>query len=148
MSDAVILDSGPLGVLCNPYHSQKPFAIRVWVADLLKVGRRGILPDIMDYEIRRELIRNQSHNALALLDFQGTRLEYLPLTTAAMRCAADLWAQARNAGQPTVVDWALDCDVILAAQALTLGAPAVIATTNIAHLSRFTQAELWQNIVP
>ena len=148
MSDAVILDSGPLGVLCNPSNSPNPVAIRAWVADLLKASRRVILPEIVDYEIRRELIRVQSNNALALLDLQGTRLEYLPLTTAAMRCAADLWAQARNAGQPTAVDWALDCDVILAAQALTLGAPAVIATTNIAHLSRFTQAELWQNIVP
>lgn len=39
--------------------------------------------------------------------------------------------------------------VILAAQALTLGAPDVlVATTNIGHLFRFVPAELWQDIVP
>jgi hypothetical protein len=39
--------------------------------------------------------------------------------------------------------------MILAAQALTLGAPAVdIATSNVGHLSRFVPAELWQNITP
>jgi hypothetical protein len=43
----------------------------------------------------------------------------------------------------------LDADVVLAAQALTLGAaPVVIATSNVGHLSRFVPAELWQNITP
>jgi hypothetical protein len=115
---------------------------------LLCAGRRVILPEIADYEIRRELIRIQSHNALTLLTMYGTRLEYLPLITTAMRCAADLWAQSRNSGQQTAANAALDCDVILAAQTLTLGVPTIIATTNIAHLSRFTPAELWQNIIP
>jgi hypothetical protein len=37
--------------------------------------------------------------------------------------------------------------MILAAQAVSLGLPqAVIATTNVGHLSRFVQADLWQNI--
>ena len=39
--------------------------------------------------------------------------------------------------------------MILAAQALTLGAPAVVvATTNVGHLTRFVSAELWQNVHP
>ncbi len=39
--------------------------------------------------------------------------------------------------------------MILAAQALMLGAPAVvIATTNVGHLARFAPAELWQNVRP
>jgi predicted nucleic acid-binding protein len=108
----------------------------------MNAGRRVILPEIADYEIRRELIRIQSHSALMLLNLYGTQLEYLPLNTLAMQHAADLWAQARNSGQPTASASALDCDVILAAQTLTLAVPAIIATTNIAHLSRFTQAEL------
>ena len=148
MKDAVVLDAGPLGLLCNPNNSRHPTAIRAWVADLMNAGRRVILPEIADYEIRRELIRIQSHSALILLNLYGTQLEYLPLTTPAMQHAADLWAQARNSGQPTASASALDCDVILAAQTLTLAVPAIIATTNIAHLSRFAPAELWQNIIP
>jgi hypothetical protein len=45
----------------------------------------------------------------------------------------------------------LDCDVLIAAQALTLGIPSsdlVIATTNVGHLSRFVTADLWTNIRP
>jgi len=43
----------------------------------------------------------------------------------------------------------LDVDVILAAQALNFGGPAlhfVVATGNVGHLSRFVPAAEWQNI--
>lgn len=74
-------------------------------------------------------------------------IEYLP--TAAMRQAAQLWAQARQQGQPTAGDKTIDGDTILVAQAMTVGVPDIlIATTNVGHLSRFTTAELWQNIAP
>ena len=74
-------------------------------------------------------------------------VEYLPITTAAMRKAAKFWAQARQQGQPTAADNTLDGDMILAAQATTLGVSNVaIATTNVGHLARFAPAELWQNI--
>jgi hypothetical protein len=65
-----------------------------------------------------------------------------------MRLAAELWAQARNAGLPTGSSAALDGDVILAAQALTLGGPIVVATGNPTHLSRFVPAEDWTAITP
>ena len=55
MNDAVVLDSGPLGVLCNPNNHAQPVAIRAWVAALLAAGRRVIIPEIADYEVRREL---------------------------------------------------------------------------------------------
>jgi hypothetical protein len=81
------------------------------------------------------------------LDALAGQVEYLPLTTAAMRQAAVFWAQARQQGQPTAGDKTLDGDMILAAQAATLGiSDVVIATTNVGHLSRFVPAELWQNI--
>lgn len=66
-----------------------------------------------------------------------------------------LWAQARNLGTPTADPKELDCDVLIAAQALdyqtTQGlAPGelVMATVNIGHHSRFLTAGLWQNITP
>jgi len=66
----------------------------------------------------------------------------------AMRRAAELWALARGSGQPTASDHALDGDVILAAQALSLNTPVVVATGNPSHLTRFVPAELWSNITP
>jgi hypothetical protein len=72
---------------------------------------------------------------------------YLEIKTPVMRLAAELWARARQRGQPTASDQSLDADVILAAQALLLNDPNVIvATTNVAHISRFVAADLWQNI--
>jgi predicted nucleic acid-binding protein len=73
----------------------------------------------------------------------------LAITTIAMRRAAELWADARRSGKPTAADATIDVDVILAAQALTLGIKQiVIATTNPGHLVRFVPAELWENVVP
>lgn len=111
-------------------------------------GRCVIVPEIADYEVRRELLRVNSRNALVNLNQLGTQLEYLALTTAAMRRAAELWARARNTGLPTAPDLAIDADVILAAQSLTLGTPLIVATGNPAHLVRFVRAELWSSITP
>lgn len=112
-------------------------------------GRRVVVPEITDYEVRRELLRLGRSRAIARLDALAQATEYVPITTAAMRKAADLWAQARQQGQPTAGDNTIDADVILIAQALTLGAQSVIiATVNVGHLSRFAPADQWQNIVP
>jgi hypothetical protein len=65
------------------------------------------------------------------------------------RCVRQLWSKtrARQQGQPTADDKALDGDVILAARAITLGITnVVIATTNVGHLSRFAPAALWPDI--
>ena len=148
MSGIIILDAGPLGLLTNPNNSSRPSACRAWLAALRAAGRRVVVPEIADYEVRRELIRIQSHAALANLDAFGVVLDYLPLTTTAMQMAADLWAQARNVGLQTAPDLALDADVILAAQALSLNTPVVVATSNTSHLARFVTSEQWSNIVP
>jgi predicted nucleic acid-binding protein len=112
-------------------------------------GARIILPEIADYEIRRELWRANKVRGLERLDALGDLLEYLPLTTAAMRQAARFWARARQQGQPTAGDKTIDGDMILAGQAATVDADhLVIATTNVGHLARFAPADLWQNIAP
>lgn len=149
MKPVVVLDSGPLGLLSHTRRSAVAVACEQWLASLLTVGRRVLVPEIADYEVRRELLRIVRTRAIARLDALAQATEYLPLTTAAMRRAAELWAQARQQGQPTAGDNTIDADMILAAQALTLGTPdVVIATTNIGHLSRFVPAELWQNLLP
>jgi predicted nucleic acid-binding protein len=148
VSAAVLLDAGPLGILSHPRNPPHVAVCRQWLVDLSAARRRVIVPEIADYEVRRELIRLSSQNALINLDQLGAQLEFLPLTTVAMRLAAELWAQARSAGRPTASDPALDADVILAAQAITLNTAVVVATGNPAHLKRFVPAELWSNITP
>jgi predicted nucleic acid-binding protein len=106
-----------------------------------------IVPEITDYEVRRELLRAGKSKGVAQLDALIGLLEYLPLTTPAMRQAAIFWAQARQQGRPTAGDQTIDGDMILAGQAMTLGVTdVVIATTNVGHLARFAPAELWPNI--
>ncbi|WP_071525311.1 hypothetical protein [Spirulina subsalsa] len=76
-------------------------------------------------------------------------MDYIPLSTDSLLLAAQLWAQARQTGQPTADPKALDGDVILSAQARLLASEktkVVVATTNVGHLSRFVNAEHWQSI--
>jgi len=150
LTPAILLDSGPLGLLTAPPGKRGQVTVcSAWLVSLLAAGARVIVPEIADYEVRRELVRLKKSKSIARLDALGVATEYLPLTTAAMRRAAEFWAQARQQGKPTAGDKTIDADVILAAQCVTLGAsPVVVATTNIGHLSRFVPAELWQNIVP
>jgi predicted nucleic acid-binding protein len=143
----VVLDSGPIGLVTNPKLSAESVACAQWLQTHITSGSRIIIPEIADYEIRRELLRVNKTKGIARLDALAKALEYLPITTAAMRQAAQLWAQARQQGQPTAGDRTIDGDMILVAQAITLAIPdVVVATTNVGHLSRFTAAELWQNI--
>jgi predicted nucleic acid-binding protein len=149
VSHTIVLDAGPLGLVTNPKNSPQSLACAQWLQALVASGVQVILPEISDYEVRRELLRAQKQKGIERLDALAGLLQYLPLSTAAMRQAAALWAKARQQGQPTAGDKALDGDVILAGQAMTFDAPdVVVATTNVGHLSRFIPAELWQNIEP
>lgn len=149
MKPVVFLDSGPLGLLCHTRRSPVTVACEQWLTALLTAGRRVLVPEIIDYELRRELLRLGRRAALVRLDALAHAAGYVPLSTPAMRRAAELWAQARQQGQPTAGDNTIDADMILAAQALTLGVPdVIIATTNVGHLSRFVPADLWQAITP
>jgi predicted nucleic acid-binding protein len=150
MSLAVLLDAGVLGLLTTPPGKSTEAAdCARWLAACMQGGKRVLVPEITDYEVRRELIRMGKVKAISQLDALAVTTEYLPLTTAAMRKAAELWAQARQTGQPTSGDKTIDADMILVAQALTLGvADVIIATTNVAHLGRFVTADAWQNITP
>lgn len=147
MNQVIILDTGPLGLVTNPKLSPESIECARWLQNHINSGSRVIIPEIADYEVRRELLRANKIKGIARLDDLAKFLEYLPITTTAMQKAAELWAKARQKGQPTAGDKTIDGDIILVAQAITLGVPdVVIATTNIGHLSRFIKAEQWQNI--
>jgi predicted nucleic acid-binding protein len=152
MISSVFLDAGPLSLLTQRRgKSGEADACKRWLASLSLQGIHVYVPEIADYEVRRELVRAKKTAGVVRLDTLKTRAHYLPISTDAMLLAAQLWAQVRNQGLPTADPHALDADVILAAQALTSGRPPsdiVIATTNVGHLARFVAADLWQNITP
>ncbi len=146
MARVILLDAGPLGMVTHPRANPD---IVDWLKAMLYSGATILVPEIADYEVRRELLRAKKSKGVKRLDQLKRTIGYLPISTQAMLLAAELWAQARNQGYPTADDKALDADVILAAQASTLndtGDDPVIATTNVGHLSRFAQADQWQNI--
>ena len=138
-----------MGLLANPKTSPDGLACRQWVRDNVAVGVEVFLPEIADYEVRRELLQARLTASVARLDTLRAELDYLALTTSVMQRAAALWAEVRQAGRPTADRHALDGDVILAAQALSLGYvpdEVIVATTNASHLSRFITARRWQEI--
>jgi predicted nucleic acid-binding protein len=146
MSRVILLDTGPLGMISHPRPNR---AIVEWVRDLLQSGAEILIPEIADYEVRRELLRARKAKGVKRLDELKVTMGYVPLTTEAMLQAAEFWAQARRRGQPTAKDAAPDGDAILAGQAATLDTGTgelVIATTNTKHLSRFARAEIWDQI--
>jgi hypothetical protein len=90
VSAAVLLNSGPLGILVNPGNRPHVVACHAWLSALQAAGRRVLLPEIADYEVRRVLIRIQSQTALSNLDLLASQLEYLPLHCDSSRPSARL----------------------------------------------------------
>lgn len=149
MSRLILLDSGPLGLVTNPRDSEQSRLCNAWLSGVLTGGSEVLVPEIADYEVRRELIRAGRTKGLARLDGLAERIGYLPITTVVWRRAAEFWAQARAAGKPTASNAALDADMLLASQAVVAseeGHEIVVATTNVGHLGRFVNARLWPAI--
>jgi hypothetical protein len=150
---AVVLDSGPVGLLAYAQASSVAERCGRWLMSLLAAGTQVYLPKIADYEVRRELLRAGLAAALARLDALSATsgITYVPLSTSSMRVAAHHWADARRRGRPTADPKALDADAILAAQARLLGFDDdefVVATTNVGHLALFVPAADWTTIAP
>ena len=141
MTKAVMLDSGPLGRIAHPRPNRE---IADWLEGLLSSGVVVILPEIADYEVRRNFLLEGLTKSVERLDQLKEVLIYHPLTTAVMVRAAAMWAEARKTGLPTAGDKELDGDVILAAQAEK--ADAIVATENVCHLARFVDAQAWRDI--
>ena len=147
----ILLDSFLLGLLSIPARTAEAIAISEWATDCLSAGHKIYIPEVIDYELRRELLRAGKVRSVSKLDALKAVLRYLPITTPVMLRAADLWASSRKSGFPTGDPKKLDIDVILSAQALTLPEPPstiIVATSNVSHIARFAPADLWSNISP
>ena len=65
MSRIVLLDAGPLGLVTNPQRSQQSTACAQWLQGLIAGGVQVYVPEIADYEVRRELLRETDKRTCA-----------------------------------------------------------------------------------
>lgn len=86
---------------------------RQWIKARRANGVIVYVPEIARYEVRRELFRVRATKGLERLDDLCSNLPFLPLTSAAIDLASELWAHVRRADVPTASPDALDADAIL-----------------------------------
>lgn len=146
----VLLDSTPLGLLSDPKNNRDPVQCKSWANRLVRNDIIVVIPGIIDYELRRQLILSDKAESIQELDQIRSVFPHLPLTEEMLEKAAELWAWARRTGQQTAHNENIDMDVILAAQAIVLagesGEYVVVATSNPRHIQRYTPAEYWRDI--
>ncbi|MDJ0593363.1 MAG: type II toxin-antitoxin system VapC family toxin [Pleurocapsa sp. MO_226.B13] len=147
----VILDSGVLHTLISTSKVKEVTDCQDWFYYLLSRSALVVTSAICNYEVKRELIRRKKAPEINNLNQLKTLIELLPIDEPTLELAAELWAEARNRGLPSADDLSLDADVIICAQYQLLaeeypGRYVVIATTNVSHLSHFTEAKEWQDI--
>ena len=154
MSLPLLLDSNILSRVVRPdIVENQPFIGAV--NSLLRDERfEPCVPEIIDYEMRRKLLhvgRHRHHGrkwalkALTNLD-KWAALGYLPLTTSALKLAAEIWAQTRADGQSRASEESLDVDVILAAQARQAGG--CVVTMNERHFQKIADIFDWRSYLP
>ena len=81
MSQFIFLDSGPLGLITHPKRTEEVEAVTAWLTGLLKQGRRVLVPAIIYYELKRELLRADKPFSVSRLDvFAKASNRYVPLT--------------------------------------------------------------------
>lgn len=151
MNEVIFLDTGVLGLACIPKSKVNPErdACLSWLDSLVADSKTIVIPEICDYELRRELILNNFTKTIDRLDTFKTDYNFLPITTQMILKAAELWADVRRRGLPTAHSKALDGDVILAAQMIVSDAgrgEVIVATTDVGDLSRMVPAKEWQDI--
>jgi predicted nucleic acid-binding protein len=135
------LDSGPFGALAHP---RRNLDITAWLDAMVATGMVVYLPEIIDYEVHCGLLAAHVVHSVRRLDRLKDVLTYLPLTTAMMLEAAQLWAEAQPRGQSVADPKELDGDVIFTGQARQVGA--LVATENVGHLALFVEAKSWRAI--
>jgi predicted nucleic acid-binding protein len=148
----IVLDSGPLGDACRKRGHSDVERLTLWLHQATANGAILAIPEIADYEVRRGLLWEGATDGIRRLDLLRDDLRhYIPISTEAMRMAAELWADARRRGIATADEREIDADVILAAQAICFSGlqdRLVVATYNDRHLSRYLDAHHWNAISP
>ena len=100
----LLLDTSVVGEICHP---RRHADTREWLA-LVSGTHELMRSEVVDYELRRQLLRIGARRSVLALDDLGRTITYVPATTATWRGAAALWARARLAGRPSAAADALD----------------------------------------
>ena len=142
MARIFIFDSDPAGLACHDPGNPERGDLRIWMFKESADKAIFVIPAIVDYEIRRELIRSEAWDGVKRLDvlYSDNHARHLSISDAALRTAAKLWADARRRGEQTSHDHALDGDVILSAQAMEFCSDAddwQVITENVDHIARY-----------
>lgn len=151
----IFIDTGVLGLLSSPNQREEVTNSQEWLYSCLSRGINLVSSDLCDYEVRRGtlLAVNSSlrERGLQKLDDLREFINFLPVSSIVLRKAAEIWAETRRQGLPTANPENLDADVIIGATCQLLqqeypGQRLIAATTNVKHLSRFIEAQEWQEI--
>jgi hypothetical protein len=149
VSLVVLLDAGPLGMITNPKSSLENQACKDWLANLVSSGVGVVIPEISDYEVRRELLGAGKFQGIGRLDALKGILHYAPINYVGNVESGGVLGECPKDGRQSADDASLDADMILAAQSQTLageGDQPVIATTNVRHLAVFASTRIWRDI--
>lgn len=88
MRRAVLLDTHPLSQVTHPKVNPK---VQHWLRSLGKIETVIHVPEIADYELRRELLRQGKQKSIDRLN-KLSQICLIPLTPETMQKAAELWA--------------------------------------------------------
>lgn len=152
----VFIDSGVLGILCNPNQSEINAKCEEWLYRLLSQGIRVITSEICKYEVKRSLILAQKKSKYKIggidkLEELSDLIEFIPITRKEIDIACEMWSNCILNGEKLASENDINFDLIICShwQILTKenpGQEVIIATKNIRHLSRFAKVEKWENI--
>lgn len=144
MNRVGLIDSGPLGDIIKPHPSAD--VVR-WV-HFVKENKIALrVPEIIDYELRRELIlqglkgNSDSYKSIGNLNKYRRTKRFIPLEpSVTLTDACDIWANLRNNNQGTADIKNIDVDVILVTQALSMKKDfeeIIVITGNLSDIRRF-----------
>jgi predicted nucleic acid-binding protein len=136
MQQVVLLDANPLSEVVHPKIKLK---VKNWMQFLKDNDIALKAPEISVYELRRELIRLNNNKSINRLN-RFISYSLIQIDSETFEQAAMFWAEVRKQGKPTADDRSLDCDAILAAQALQQFEyyhKVAVITTNVKHIERF-----------
>jgi hypothetical protein len=107
MADVVLLDAGPLGIISHPRVSADAAA---WLTRLVDAEVQVLVPEIADYEVRRELLRAGRWKGIERLDELQTALGFVPITSTQnpLVCRAGSVTQRRKAAKEVIRSTLLD----------------------------------------